>query len=209
MNFKGVKMLRERLFKDGVLTIDEAHEILSPHYTDIMGCINEGLNKVGELRQNQPEFYIPLTPRSRASIIHDHIESEAKRIFGVKNTEIVVYTEKGFLVIDFSKRVFLRFKKLRRNLMPCNIETEQQKAFDEQTLFGGPVTHVTAGYRLNGSGIYRDAHIVCWSCGELLWSLRLPDIEVGSRSDITVTPSIAPSSVVVRKIATSKVADGS
>jgi hypothetical protein len=198
-------MLRERLFKDGVLTIDEAHEILSPYYSDIMGCINEGLNSVGALRLKEPEFYIPLTPRSRASIIHDHIEAAAKRAFGIKNKDIAVYTEKGFLVVDFYERVFLRFKKLQHNLMPCNIETEQQKAFDEQTLFGGPVTHVTAGYRLNDSGIYRDAHVVCWSCGELLWSLRLPDIEVGERSDIAVTPNIAPSSVVVRKSAASKV----
>jgi hypothetical protein len=202
-------MLRERLFKDGVLTIDEAYEILSPHYSDIMGCINEGLNSVGELRLKEPEFYIPLTPRSRASMIHDHIESAAKRIFGIRSKEIAVYTEKGFLVVDFRNRVFLRFKKLQHNLMPCNIETEQQRAFDEQTLFGGPVTHVTAGYRLNDSGIYRDAHIVCWSCGELLWSLRLPDIEIGERSDITVAPSMASSSVVVRKIATIKVGDAS
>jgi hypothetical protein len=142
-------------------------------------------------------------------MIHDHIESAAKRIFGIRSKEIAVYTEKGFLVVDFRNRVFLRFKKLQHNLMPCNIETEQQRAFDEQTLFGGPVTHVTAGYRLNDSGIYRDAHIVCWSCGELLWSLRLPDIEIGERSDITVAPSMASSSVVVRKIATIKVGDAS
>lgn len=200
-------MLTERLFKDGVLTIDEAHEILSPYYSDIMGCINEGLNSVGELRLKEPGFYIPLTPRSRTSIIHDHIESAAKKIFGIKNKEIAVYTEKGFLVVDFRNRVFLRFKKLKHNLMPWNNETEQQRAFDEQTLFGGPVTHVTAGYRLNDSGIYRDAHIVCWSCGESLWSLRLPDIEVGERSDITVTPSIAPSSVVARKSTAIKVGD--
>lgn len=192
-------MLSERLFKDGVLTIDEAHKILSPNYRDIMECIYEGLNRIEELRQREPEFCIPLTSRSRASMIHDYIESAAQKVFVIKGKEIAVRTEKGFLIVDFYRRVFLRFKKLQRNLMPCNIETEQQKAFDEQTLFEGPVTHVTAGYRLDDLGVYRDAHIVCWAYGELLWSLRLPDIGKGERSEIIVTPNADQPSVVVRK----------
>lgn len=199
-------MLSERLFKDGVLTIDEAHKILSPHYSDIMECINEGLNSTRELRQREPEFYSPLTPRSLASMIHDYIESAAKRVFERKGKEIAVYMGKGFLVVDFYGRVFLRFKKLRHNLMPCNIETEQQRAFDEQTLFEGPVTHVTAGYRLNDLGMYRDAHIVCWACGERLWSLPLPEIRKAKQREI-ITP--AASDVVPRKSASRKVSNAS
>jgi hypothetical protein len=182
-------MLSERLFKDGVLTIDEAHRVLSPNYKDIMRCINEGLYKTQELRQREPEYCAPLTSRTWANMVHDQIALAAQRIFARKGKEIVIYTEKGFLVVDFNGRIFLRFKKLHHNLLPCNIETEQQRSFDEQTLFGGPVTHVTAGYRLNEFGMYKDAHIVCIEYHKVLWSLRLPESEEQGK-EIVSTPIV-------------------
>lgn len=138
-------MLSERLFKDGVLTIDEAHKMLSPYYNDIMLCIHEGLRRTQGLKQRESEYCAPLTSRSLANMVHDQIEFVAKRVFARKDKEIAVFTENGFLVVDFYGRIFLRFKKLKRNLMPCNIETEQQRAFDEQMLFDGPATHLMQG----------------------------------------------------------------
>jgi len=190
---------QSRFFKDGFRTGEEAYEILSPHFHDIIRCIHTPLDAVEELRQRESEFCQPVTSRSWASIVHDHMEDEAKRVFGSAGSGIAVYTNTGFVVVDFDERIFLRFKKLRRNLSPCNIETDQQRAFDSQTLFRGPVTLVTAGYRLDDVGVYKDAHIVCWAYGELLWSLRLPDSEQGKRSEITVPPTTDQPIVVVRK----------
>jgi hypothetical protein len=198
---------QKRFFKDGVLTDEEAHEILSPYYDDIMRCIHKGISAAEELRQREPEYCHVLTPRSWASNVNDHIQFEAGRVFGAKGSGGAVYTDTGFVVVDFDERIVLRFKKLRWNLSPCNIKTDQQRAFDSQTLFRGPVTLVTAGYRLDDVGVYKDAHIVCWAHDELLWSLRLPDSEQGKRSEITVPPSADQPIVVVRKSTAIKVGD--
>lgn len=200
---------QKRFFKDGVLTDEEAHEILSPHYGDIMRCIHKGISAAEKLRQREPEYCYVLTPRSWASNVHDHMEFEAGRIFGGKGSEVAVYTDKGFVVLDFDERIFLRFKKLRPNLSPCNIETDQQRAFDSQTLFRGPVTLVTAGYRLDDGGIYKDAHIVCWACGERLWSLKLPEIREAKRKEIIVPAASDQSIVVGRKSTSRKVGEAS
>ncbi|MCJ7778567.1 MAG: hypothetical protein MUP16_09670 [Sedimentisphaerales bacterium] len=203
---------QSRFFKDGVLTTEEAHEIFSPHYDDIMQCVYKGINAAEELRQREPEYCHALTSRSWASIVHDHMEFEARRVFGAAGSGVAVYSETGFLIVDFYEHIFLRFKKLRQNLSPCNIETEQQRAFDSQTLFRGPVTLVTAGYRLNDLGLYRDAHIVCWACGERLWSLRLPESgrgEQGEHSRIAVPPNTDQPIVIVRKSTARKVGDAS
>ncbi len=202
-------MLSERLFKDGVLTIDEAHKMLSPYYNDIMLCIHEGLRRTQGLKQRESEYCAPLTSRSLANMVHDQIEFVAKRVFARKDKEIAVFTENGFLVVDFYGRIFLRFKKLKRNLMPCNIETEQQRAFDEQMLFDGPATHLSAGYRLNDLGEYKDAHIVCVSHHTVQWSLPLPEIKKVTRKEIVVpVPSDKPT-VVVRKTAMRKLGNAS
>jgi hypothetical protein len=165
-----------------------------------MRCIHKGLSVAEELRQQKPEHCHVLTSRSWASIVHDHMEFEARIVFGAAGPGVAVYTETGFLIVDFYERYFLRFKKLRHNLSPCNIETDQQRAFDSQNLFRGPVTLVTAGYRLNDLGLYEDAHIVCWAWGERQWSLRLPDGKQGERSTITVSPNTdQPPIVIARK----------
>jgi hypothetical protein len=172
---------KSRFFDDGVIGDEEAYRILYPHYKDIIRPIQWGINVAEKLKQQAAEYCHVFTSRSWANIVHDHMEDEARKIFSTQGKDIAVFPEMGFLIIDFYESIYLRYKKLRHNLRPCNIETDQQRAFDSQTLFRGPVTHVTAGYRLNDLGLYQDAHIVCWSGGKFLWSLRLPDIIEGQQ----------------------------
>ena len=174
-------MLSERLFKDGVLTIDVAHKVLSPHYGDIWLPIYEGINNTEELLKREPEYCKPLKSRSWANMVYDQIELAATRIFANKGPDVTVCTDNGFLIIDFYGHIYIRYKKLQHNLLPCNIETEQQRAFDEQMLFRGAVTHLTAGYRLDELRMYKDAHIVCVEHHKVLWSLRLPEKEQQSK----------------------------
>ncbi len=195
----------ERLFKDGVLIGEEAHKILSPDYNNILACIRKAIILVEELRQREPDFCSALTARSWATIVHDHMESEAKKIFGSSlASKTAIYVEKGFLVVDFDEKIFLRFKKLDSNLSPCNIKTKQQRAFDSHTLFRDSATLVTAGYRLNALGLYKDSHIVCWDNETLLWSIRIPDEEQGSLSKITVPLEPIQSTVVIKRKAVAK-----
>jgi len=201
---------QSRFFKDGVLTDKDAYEILSPHFQDIIRCIQTALGAAERLRQHEPDCCQPLTSRSWANIVHDHMEYEAKKVFGSTQPGIAIYTEKGFLIVDFYERIFLRLKKLQNNLKPCNVETAQQRAFDCQALFRGPVTLVTAGYCLNDLGMHKNSHIVCWSGDELLWALRLPDITTQEEySEIAVPPVPVEPIVVVRKDAVPKIGNAS
>ncbi|MCK5473111.1 MAG: hypothetical protein KAI59_03700, partial [Planctomycetes bacterium] len=149
-----------------------------------------------------------LKPRTIANMVHDNIELMAKEIFKGKGQDIAVYTKKGFLIINFYGRIFLRFKKLQNCLMPCNIQTEQQRAFDEQTLFEGHITHLSAGYRLNDIGEYKDAHIVCVAYRKLQWNLKLPEVKEAITRNSDLVTSDQPI-VVVRKSASKKLGEAS
>lgn len=164
------------LFDDGRLNGDGAHDLLKRYYPKIASCINAGLNAWKALEETIPEVCLPLVSRTQACIIHDHMENHAREVFGEMGPDIMVSSEAGFLIVDFLGEIKMRFKKLSDNLQPYNVKTNQQRAYGDQTLFAPPATLVTAGYRLDSTGIFRDAHIVCWSGSERLWSLRLPDI---------------------------------
>ena len=192
----------ERLFRDDVLTSEVAHQMLSPDYSNILTCIRKAVTSTEELRQREPDFCSALTSRSWANIVHDHMEMEANIIFNSSfRSDVFVYKKTDFLIVDFYEKIFLRFKKLDKNLSPCNIKTNQQRAFDDHTLFRGSATLVTAGYRLNELGLYKDSHIVCWDNETLLWSIRIPDEEQGKLSKVTVpVEPIQPTIVIKRKV---------
>lgn len=164
------------LFEDGRLTGDGAFQLLNPYFPEITGCINSGLNAFRVLEQTNPEVCLCLVPRSRACIIHDHMEDYARRIFSGMEPDIMLGSDVGFLIVDFQGKIKMRFKKLSFDLRPYNVKTNQQQAYDDQTLFAPPATLVTAGYRLDSTGVFRDAQIVCWAGSELRWSVPLPCI---------------------------------
>ncbi len=94
----------------------------------------------------------------------------------------------------------MRFKKLSEDLRPCNVKTNQQRAYDDQTLYAPPATLVTTGYRLDAVGIFRDAHVVCWAGPELLWSLRLPDLPEMQQPIETAPDILPPQPLVAKKV---------
>ena len=74
-------------------------------------------------------------------------------------------------------------------------------------MFGGPVTHLSAGYRLNALGEYKDAHIVCIAYHEILWSLPLPEIKKREEKEIIVPAAAEQSTVIVPKKISKKIGD--
>lgn len=164
------------LFDDGRLTGDGAHDLLKRYYPKIASCINAGLNACKALEETIPEIWLPLVSRTRACLIHDHMEKHAREVFAEMRPNVVLSLEAGFLIVDFHGKIKMRFKKLSDDLQPYSVKTHQQRAYDDQTLFAPPATLVTAGYRLDSAGVFRDAHVVCWAGSELRWSLRLPEI---------------------------------
>ena len=190
------------LFDDGRLTGYGSLQLLNPYYPKISGCINAGTNALETLEQANPEECLCLVPRTRACLIHDHMEEYARRVFSGMEPDVMLNSEVGFLIVDFQGKIKMRFKKLSGDLRPYNVKTNQQQAYDDQTLFATPATLVTAGYRLDSTGVFRDAHIVCWAGSELRWSLRLPDISEGPSAVEAVSPKEGPPepSVVTKKV---------
>lgn len=185
-----------RLFELDLVTDEQAHQILQAYYVKIVGCINTAFAAANALREATPDKCTPLKSRTWASIIHDYMVSGARRVFADSGPDVLLSSEGGFLIIDFRGMIKMRFKKLRGNLHPCNVKTGQQRAYETQTLYAGGATLVTAGYRVDAAGLFRDAHVVCWSGPELRWSLRLPDIDELQLAGSPVAESPLPVTVV-------------
>ncbi len=185
-------------FNNGRVTGRGAHELLQPYYPEIVGSIKSGISAWKALVANNTDLCLPLASRTRACFIHDHMEKYARDAFQGLEPDVILSSEAGFLIVDFHGRIKMRFKKLSADLHPCNVKTDQQRAYDDQTLYAPPATLVTSGYRLDALGIFRDTHIVCWDGSELLWSLPLTDLPE-MQQGIEFTPDSSPPQPVVAK----------
>jgi hypothetical protein len=134
-----------------LLSADEAQELLAPHLNDLAECIFEGWNRWNDLAASNASLSYPLTSRSRATYVNDHMWNAVKTKFASAQDVQVVETASGLRTLLISDRLTLRFKKLDGRLRPSNIPTRQQEIFESQlTLDGLPeVTRLTIGYILN------------------------------------------------------------
>lgn len=129
-----------------ILSEGQAREVFGNRTDTIRECIEYAWDRYLAL---PPKVHVDLTPRSRASIVHDFIVAEArKRFFNESNIQLSVL--RGLFIIDFGK-VQLRFKKFNNQLRPQSIPTNQTRAFMiQEPLPGIPLaTKVIAGYKLD------------------------------------------------------------
>lgn len=186
------------LFKDALLTSEQADKLLQPYYPKVVGCIAAGIDGWRAFQKSAPKECVPLTSCTIAGIIHNHMVYHARKVFSELEPDIMLFSDAGFPIVDFYGKIKMRFKKLSNELHPYNVKTYQQQAYDYQTLFDAPATLVTAGYRLDSTGRFRDAHIVCWAGPELRWHLPLPDLTEMQQPTETAT-EIPPPGVVIKK----------
>ena len=192
------------LFKQALLTGEQSHQLLQSYYQKLNECILAGIDAWLSFQESVPEKCVPLTSCTIAGIIHNNMVHHARKVFSGMKPDVILTLDTGFLVVDFYGKIKLRFKKLSGDLRPYNVKTHQQRACDDQTLFTEPATLVTAGYRLDSTGSFRDAHIVCWSGSELCWSLRLPgqdDMQqpIESAPDNSVPPAIIKAKKIAKR----------
>ena len=129
--------------------------------------------------------------RSRASIMHDLIVRYAREVFeGVPG--VVFRTIRGLFIVEIAGRLFVRFKKLDKRLMPSSIPTNQANMFYDQQMeqlhLDGipPVTGLVAGYRFDMFEQDIEACIVTCPIGKNIhWSIDI-------RNPIEVQESIEP-----------------
>jgi len=129
-----------------ILNEAQAREVFGKHTDTIRECIEHAWDRSLAL---SPDIHVDLSPRSKASIVHDFIVAEARKLFS-DDPEIQMKVLRGLFILDFGK-VQLRFKKLNKQLRPQSIPTNQTRAFMIQgDLPGIPLaTKVIAGYKLD------------------------------------------------------------
>jgi len=187
------------LFKDALLTSEQAQKLLQPYYLKVVACIANGINACLEIQQSAPENCVPLTSSTKASIVNNYMVHHARKVFSGMEPDIMLFSDKGFQIVDFYGIIKMRFKKLSNELQPYSFKTYQQQAYDDQALFDAPATLVTAGYRLDSIGCFRDAHIVCWSGPELRWHLPLPNAHDLKQPIEHVHEIVPPKVTITRK----------
>ncbi|MCK4819822.1 hypothetical protein KA005_28920, partial [bacterium] len=169
-------------------------------YPKVVACIAAGINGWRAIQKSDPEKCVPLTSCTTACIVNNYMVHHARKVFSGMEPDIMLISDKGFQIVDFFGSIKMRFKKLSNELHPYSFKTYQQQAYDDQALFDAPATLVTAGYRLDLAGCFRDAHIVCWAGPELLWSLRLPDLPEMQQPIETAPDIIPPQPLVAKKV---------
>jgi len=132
----------------GPMPAEQVKALLQPYSGQIRQCITSGYEALERLRSRAPEECAPIPKRTLAGIIHAHMVYEARKAFSGMAPDVLLNESRGFLIVDFFGRVKLRFKRLSPRLHPSNIPTGQQRAVEDQTLFGPAVTLVTAGTHL-------------------------------------------------------------
>lgn len=192
------------LFKDALLPSEQAYKLLQPHYPKVVGCIAAGIDGWRAFQESAPEECVPLTTCTIAGIVHNHMVYHARKVFSGTEPDIMLFSDAGFPIVDFYGKIKMRFKKLSNELHPYNVKTYQQKAYGDQNLFDAPATLVTAGYRLDSTGRFRDAHIVCWAGPKLRWNLPLPDLTEMQQPTEPATEIPLPGVVTKKKLKTDK-----
>jgi hypothetical protein len=149
---------------------------LNPHLPTLDACFRAAWTRWADWLKKLDGPPTDVTSRSRANVLYDFITAEAVRAFlGTKG--IQVRKERGFLVLRFQDRIALRFKKFRsKTLRVSSNKTGQTELFQGQMLEFAPssvkpMTHVTAGYLLDGLAMdFARLAITCTHDGKPMWA---------------------------------------
>lgn len=163
---------------DDLLTEDAAAQLLGPHRSLLLECIEGGWQDWKSALATTPSLAVA-SKRARANIVYDFITARAEERFaGVEG--VTISRKRGFLQIALlGANVVIRFKKFRSNRLDTSgIPTEQRLEIEAQqaTFDGMSVTHLTAGYLPDALG--DELEVTALSCsygGDLQWSLDLLD----------------------------------
>lgn len=128
------------------------HKILEPHELNITEAFKVAWQAWQALCQSQSELLRrPLGARTRANFINDHICHEIKQRFN-DMPGVSIAEHMGFLILNFSNLVLLRFKMLNDARQASNIQTQRQKDYDNQLELPDlppKAIRIVAGYQLD------------------------------------------------------------
>lgn len=152
---------------------DLVRNMLKPHTQVIADAILTSWKKYMEVPD---EKRFPWISRTRANVVHDYICHEIRHKFdGVQGISIIEDTQ--FLILNFSDIVLVRFKLLDKNLRAGNIQTKQQRDYDNQLELPNlppKAYRVIAGYQLDKAQVaVKDILIVRPVRKRTVWSYSI------------------------------------
>jgi hypothetical protein len=156
-----------------------AEHILRRRIGKIRDCIVQAYGSWRSDHQGNGSDGLILTPRSRASVIHDYMVAFARDFFK-DDPGIRIFTKRGLSLINIDDSLLLRFKKLDAEKRSRNIPTQQTYLFRAQLELPGipaELTHIEAGYVLNELQTMLDGiYITCPNGKRLEWFIDLTSL---------------------------------
>lgn len=155
--------------------LQDAKVLLEGIHQDIVNSIQNGFGDWLKLREFSNTFGggpINYKPRTKAGLIHDHIEKYVRSNFEGKEG-VIVDDFKGVFGLNVNDELFIRFKKMDKEYSVKNLYTNQHIRYMKQFPIDGfpeKPTFLFAGYIpdrtwSNIKGIY----VACWIGNVLEW----------------------------------------
>lgn len=172
-----------------LISESDAIEILGDHIFDLREIMVAAWRDYGKYDPALRRLYSAST---RAAIVHDHIKSRARNLFGLSAVQV-----NRLFVVVIGDRLVVRFKRFHADKTSSNIRTGQIENYrmqgelpqlrDQLDLFG-ELSHLEAGYTLDQFETeIRGTWLVCPSgLRANLWHHEIKD-----RAAISATPQTA------------------
>jgi hypothetical protein len=175
-----------------LISKDEAADLLEPHLELLQDCVARAWDDWCGVRDRELKAGIEIGPMPRARIVYELIVKRARAVFA-DIPGITVSQKRGFLVLVFGDRAVIRFKKLKKNLLPSSARTHQQELFSTQQELPGlppPATYLNAGYVLDEAQLEITRIVLsCVESTDLVWSL---DLDLGLVDVVVPAAGTAP-----------------
>ncbi len=158
-----------------ILRLKEAQPILQSIHQDLLNVIESGFSdwlKIRECANGMDGGPVNYKPRTKAGIIHDHIEKYVRHTF---------FGREGILVDDFNgvfgmvlhDALFIRFKKMDSTYSVRSLYTTQHKSYLKQSQIDGfpaKPTFLFAGYIPDKTwSTIKGIYVACWLNDTLEW----------------------------------------
>jgi hypothetical protein len=164
---------------DGLITEQEARELLTPHFGALADCHTKAWSSWRAITTTQEGK--DLGPSARARMVWDMANANFSTAIGAR-PGVFKRNRMGLIFWDFG-RALVRFKKFRAGFETRGIETEQRRLLEDQDHTGDPeqlqlfpkAPMLIVGYVLNKLSTEIDKlYVVLQRYGRTLWSIEIP-----------------------------------
>jgi hypothetical protein len=167
--------LKKHLIMREILRLKEAQPILQTVHQDLLHVIQSGFTDWLKIREHSNSFDggpVNYKPRTKAGIIHDHIEKYVRSQFTGQDG-IVVDDFNGVFGMVLQDSLFIRFKKMDSTYSVRSLYTNQHKRYMKQgQIEGFPAkpTFLFAGYIPDKTwSAIKGIYVACWQNDTLEW----------------------------------------